>query len=565
MAIIRNFVASSFALGTADNVFDAGSGDKSSAVALRDAYASANTDWLQSYDDNSRLNIILKYTDTGSGEKYATYQVRIGSKWVDNTSAIGVRGTDGEAGGMSPSIYDPRDIEEDVFDRANHTGTQGASTISDFDVEVSNNTDVVANTTHRTSDGSDHTFVDQDVTTTSSPTFSNATIDGKDVSATLDSKLDTTTADLMKIMSPDVSILAPNKIVDSLSGSFDFTRSSTTGNINKSCILETLDVDEPAFTEDGLSVYENYKLLGVNSENVIGNWTIGDSGEASVVESSLSIETYRLSDSDTGFGNIGVTSSTSDIQGEDLTISFLYKSDYNFNIAIFGFGGTEGTRSISTKSVSTSTDFTSVSHTFTVPPYDENITIQIQFVRFTGSVIDTFVDFAGPMVVVSSRSNMPYMVTEDSTETRAADIPSIQNKNNLPSVGSSFTDTFNIIWNGYESFIGETETRGYGIYIDASGDVYLRGETTEGVIATSLTSDEKVKLTLTYDGTTCTGYVNGVLSASTTLPDITYSFDESFYIGRNYSGDVYFNSEIEDYKRWFSVLTDTQIALLGEA
>ena len=34
-------------------------------------------------------------------------------------------------------------------DRANHTGTQTASTISDFDTEVSNNSSVTANTTDR--------------------------------------------------------------------------------------------------------------------------------------------------------------------------------------------------------------------------------------------------------------------------------------------------------------------------------------------------------------------------------------------------------------------------------
>lgn len=37
----------------------------------------------------------------------------------------------------------------DATDRANHTGTQTASTISDFDTEVSNNTDVAANTAAR--------------------------------------------------------------------------------------------------------------------------------------------------------------------------------------------------------------------------------------------------------------------------------------------------------------------------------------------------------------------------------------------------------------------------------
>jgi hypothetical protein len=43
--------------------------------------------------------------------------------------------------------------------RANHTGTQPAATISDFDTEVSNNTDVAANTAHRSSDGKDHSDV----------------------------------------------------------------------------------------------------------------------------------------------------------------------------------------------------------------------------------------------------------------------------------------------------------------------------------------------------------------------------------------------------------------------
>ena len=52
----------------------------------------------------------------------------------------------GAVGGMSASTYDPQTIVGDAFDRANHTGTQAASSISDFDTEVSNNTSVAANT-----------------------------------------------------------------------------------------------------------------------------------------------------------------------------------------------------------------------------------------------------------------------------------------------------------------------------------------------------------------------------------------------------------------------------------
>ena len=51
-------------------------------------------------------------------------------------------------------------------DRANHTGTQTASTISDFDTAVSSNSDVVANTAKVSADGSIDTHSDVDTSTT---------------------------------------------------------------------------------------------------------------------------------------------------------------------------------------------------------------------------------------------------------------------------------------------------------------------------------------------------------------------------------------------------------------
>ena len=49
-----------------------------------------------------------------------------------------------------------------------------AADVSDFDAAVSSNIDVAANTTHRISDGTDHTYIDQDVTTTAFPSFMGA-------------------------------------------------------------------------------------------------------------------------------------------------------------------------------------------------------------------------------------------------------------------------------------------------------------------------------------------------------------------------------------------------------
>lgn len=54
--------------------------------------------------------------------------------------------SDAGSGDMSTLVYDPQGIASDAFNRANHTGTQLASTISDFQTQVSLNADVAANT-----------------------------------------------------------------------------------------------------------------------------------------------------------------------------------------------------------------------------------------------------------------------------------------------------------------------------------------------------------------------------------------------------------------------------------
>jgi len=72
---------------------------------------------------------------TGNAPTNATY-------W----SLLALKGS----GDMLASVYDPNSVGADAFARGNHTGTQPASTISDFDTEVSSNTDVAASTTHIT-------------------------------------------------------------------------------------------------------------------------------------------------------------------------------------------------------------------------------------------------------------------------------------------------------------------------------------------------------------------------------------------------------------------------------
>ena len=110
----------------------------------------------------SKIEYQDKELDKKSGkaaEKTWRYQDANEVKEVVNQHADILNG--GAAGGdMTKAVYDPQSIEGDTFNRSNHTGTQEASTISDFDIEVSNNTNVVANTAKRSYPSADESKLD---------------------------------------------------------------------------------------------------------------------------------------------------------------------------------------------------------------------------------------------------------------------------------------------------------------------------------------------------------------------------------------------------------------------
>ena len=98
-------------------------------------------------------------------------------------------------------------------DRANHTGTQAASTISDFDTEVSNNSDVAANTSAR-----------HDAVTVTDSTEIDFTLTGQDITASLKSgsidetKLDTSVNDSLDLA--DSAIQSGDLAAVATSGSY---------------------------------------------------------------------------------------------------------------------------------------------------------------------------------------------------------------------------------------------------------------------------------------------------------------------------------------------------------
>jgi hypothetical protein len=124
-------------------------------------------------DATDPANPIVSATGGGGGTGTVETIVAGAGISVDSTDPANpiVSATGSGSGDMLAATYDPQAIADDAFDRANHTGTQAASTISDFDTEVSNNSDVAANTAARhvavtVTDSSEinFTLVGQDIT-----------------------------------------------------------------------------------------------------------------------------------------------------------------------------------------------------------------------------------------------------------------------------------------------------------------------------------------------------------------------------------------------------------------
>lgn len=91
----------------------------------------------------------------------------------------------------------------ELLARTNHTGVQAAATIGDFTVAVTSNTEVAANTVHRGSDGSDHTFIDQSVVSGASPTFDGANFTGIPTNALDDGVYNLTSTNALKLENQD--------------------------------------------------------------------------------------------------------------------------------------------------------------------------------------------------------------------------------------------------------------------------------------------------------------------------------------------------------------------------
>jgi len=124
-------------------------GDGSTAWTSLDYYSTGLIDGSGATDQFAR------WVDNNTLEGLTAEEVRTALNVEDGAEANNISDTD--ATDLTDSGDSSLHYHSSDRDRANHTGTQTASSISDFDTEVGNNSIVTANTTHRGQTDNPHT------------------------------------------------------------------------------------------------------------------------------------------------------------------------------------------------------------------------------------------------------------------------------------------------------------------------------------------------------------------------------------------------------------------------
>jgi len=111
------------------------------------------TNWVAESGDTAIASLGLSTNLSNLTDAEVTQLENIGTVTITNTQW-------GYLGNMSAQPL------EDLTGKTTDDLSEGSTNLYYTDTRVSNNTDVSANTTHRSSNGTDHSYIDQDVTTT---------------------------------------------------------------------------------------------------------------------------------------------------------------------------------------------------------------------------------------------------------------------------------------------------------------------------------------------------------------------------------------------------------------
>tara|TARA_R110000772_G_scaffold17946_2_gene49843 strand:+ start:2366 stop:7147 length:4782 start_codon:yes stop_codon:yes gene_type:complete len=136
--------------------------------------------------DTFNVDLDGRYLTSETDSQTLTFSATTGDLEISSGNIVSLDGRYSLTG-HTHSIYDDHIADTSIhYEQSAITIT--STQVSDFDDAVTGNTVVVANTVHATSVGTDHGYIDQDVTTTSKPTYRGLTI--KDINSASGSTLE---------------------------------------------------------------------------------------------------------------------------------------------------------------------------------------------------------------------------------------------------------------------------------------------------------------------------------------------------------------------------------------
>ncbi len=384
-------------------------------------------------------------------------------------------------------------------------------------------------------------------------------------------------------------------VIDLPTKSVDFSRASTAENVNKSGKSESLAIDAPAITKNGLSIYEsltNYILN--NGDSSLWNeynCTLSDTGDTGIDNTAMTIATVT-GDNPLIHSSSGSTTALS--EGDVISASIYAKAGttdeikFRFRDGSFLLSGTtvnlEGVVTVGdaldviSEYIGDGIYKLTVSYTLTMDVTDPYVTF---YVASGGSVTDITgetIQVQYPQVILGYKGTSPTIITGATAVTRAADVASIPLENNMPVADQPFTifvdcaipdnGTTNSVFGISPSTGDATVTVAMMLRRIDNGDIQFyfddADNTDKNVRAAGIDTD-KHRYVCTYDGNTTTKlYIDGTLiDTNDTHGSKSYDDFTTIFLGRWYYSSSYINSEIENFRIYHGALTDNQIKSLG--
>ena len=383
-----------------------------------------------------------------------------------------------------------------------------------------------------------------------------------------------------------------NEPIKALSGGLTTSRNSTSTIINNSGVIESIGIDEAQLGIDGLGSFEAFTNSVQWSEDLsgsawvrVGNLTVSQDG---TLASDGDKQAWRVAGApeDVVVQNIAGL----DLTGPPVLVYQELKAGTSSSATIRWVEYTGGTNVIKGAKLDLETgEISGAQHEFikvtklhsgwwavwwaNSTSNVGNTLSRVDVGSADASLTDGSIYVANVMVVGGVQAQIPYVKTEDTPVTRAADNASIPMMNNIPAPGQPFSialdaavpRTGGTTARRLVSRTNQSVSSFLALWREKSDDRLRFGLSSGMAIpVNAVDMDELVhRIVVVYDRTQQKVYTDGVLKSAISNSSSSYDIDTTLHLGENGVGADHLNSHIRNFKIYHRALTDAEVATLG--